>query len=921
MQPNVEQKFNSPREELEWLKSHYEQKKLEVESGKEKVPESGEPAKEVFYRHAASKPETVLTEKYRISDKEKESLVAKLLNLPAEEHDAKIEELLALAEEKGILNALTVAKNLNNPHLEDDLHRALIQFYVKIGYKEKLAKPISQAMSAALYEISLPREEAQKEGGREKTFKEFIAAMEQFYSGMMIIQQDGENPYFSLEVGLPTIGEEIVFYAAVPRNKSHLLEKQITALFPNSKIEERKEDYNIFRPGGASAGAIISLKTHYVLPLRTYDKFEVDPLLVIINAFSKLHKMGEGAALQVVLGPADPSYLKKTKKTADELRKGEKLPEALKKAKVTGFDILSVFDDFLFRSSDDHKKEEDPKNERKNEKEKPVNESLAKMVEEKASRPLLAANLRILVSSEDPEKSNRILKEIESSILQFTEAQGNSLKWREAMGKELEDLFYKFSFRLFDKKEAVYLNTAEISTIFHFPRGITTISQLKYVKAKDAPPPLNLPQAGTLLGKNLYRGEESDIYMREDDRRRHLYLIGQTGTGKSVLLKNMIVQDIEQGKGVCYIDPHGSDLEEILARIPVERVDDLIYFDPGKMDRVMGLNMLEYDPNYPEQKTFIVNELLGIFNKLFDMKATGGPMFEQYFRNSALLVMEDPESGNTLFEIARVLSNKEFRDHKLSRCNNPVVKLFWRDVAEKAGGEASLQNMVPYITSKFDNFLGNDIMRPIIAQEKSSFNFRKVMDEKKILLINLSKGRLGDINSNLIGLIIVGKLLMAALSRVDIPESERNDFYLYIDEFQNVTTDSIATILSEARKYRLDLIIAHQFIGQLEEGIKKAVFGNVGSMCSFRIGAEDAEFLAKQFEPVFGPNDLMNIDNYNAYLKLLIEGQSARPFNIKTLPFKKGDPERGRDAAMLSLARYGAPRSQVEEEIRRKYNF
>lgn len=296
-------------------------------------------------------------------------------------------------------------------------------------------------------------------------------------------------------------------------------------------------------------------------------------------------------------------------------------------------------------------------------------------------------------------------------------------------------------------------------------------------------------------------------------------------------------------------------------------------------------------------------------------------MFEQYYRNAVLLVMDDPSSGNTLFEVVRVLSDKKFRDMKLAKCQNPMVKLFWRDVAEKAGGEAALQNVVPYITSKFDVFLGNQIMRPIIAQEKSTINFRKIMDEKKILLVNLSKGRLGDINSSMLGLIFVGKILMAALSRVELPEEKRNDFYLYIDEFQNVTTDSIAVILSEARKYKLNLTIAHQFIGQLEEIIKKAVFGNVGSMAAFRVGSEDAEFLAKQFEPVFGPSDLLNIGNYNAYLKLLISGQAARPFNIKTLPFAKGDARTGADAAKFAVARYGRLRAEVEKEIADKYNL
>jgi len=916
MQSNIEHKFNSPEQELEWLRNRYKEESSEAQKGEKMISEQ-ELAAKVLYEHIRKEPEKTLGDNYKLSAKEQESLVAKILNLAPESHDEKIEELLAVAEGKGVLNAVSIARNLKDPHLEDDLHRALIQFYIKGDIsKQKIKKPLSQALDMVLYEISLPHEKEEEK--KEKNFKEFISAMEQFYGGMMILDKDKEE-YFALEIGLPVIGEEIVFYAAVPRTKSSLLEKQISALFANARIEEKREDYNIFKPGGVSAGSLAKLKTYPVLPIRTYDKFDVDPMLVIANAFSKLRKIGEGASLQIVIGAAESSYGKKIKKTAEEIRKGKKLFEAMKKAKIVGTGVLSFIGDFIFSDSSS-KKDDDAKGKEKERKMETVSEDLAKMIEEKASRPLMSANLRILVSADSLEKSDSILKEIESAFLQFTEPQGNALKFRNLKGKELENLFYKFSFRLFDKNEAFYLNTAEMATVFHFPKGISTISQLKYVKAKDAPPPLNLPQEGILLGKNFYRGDESLIYMKDDDRRRHFYLIGQTGTGKSVLLKNMIVQDMEQGKGVCYIDPHGSDLEDILSRIPKDRVEDLIYFDPAGRDRTMGLNMLEYDPDYPEQKTFIVNELLGIFNKLFDMKIAGGPMFEQYFRNSALLVMDDPESGNTLLEISRVMSNKAFRDLKLSRCRNLSVKLFWKDVAEKAGGEASLANIVPYITSKFDNFLGNEIMRPIIAQEKSSFDFRKIMDEKKILLINLSKGRLGDINSHLLGLIIVGKLLMAALSRADIPENERNDFYLYIDEFQNVTTDSIAVILSEARKYKLNLTIAHQFIGQLEENIKKAVFGNVGSMGAFRVGAEDGEFLAKQFEPVFDAGDLLNIDNYRAYLKLLIEGQSTRPFSVATLPFQKGDINFGKEAALLSLARYGRLRSQVDEDINKKFN-
>ncbi len=294
-------------------------------------------------------------------------------------------------------------------------------------------------------------------------------------------------------------------------------------------------------------------------------------------------------------------------------------------------------------------------------------------------------------------------------------------------------------------------------------------------------------------------------------------------------------------------------------------------------------------------------------------------MFEQYMRNAMQLIMEDPESGATLLEIPRVLSDREYRKYKLAKTTNIVVKKFWEEEAEKAGGEAALANMVPYITSKLNTFISNDYMRPIIAQQKSGFNFRETMDQGKILLINLSKGRLGDLNSNLLGLIIVGKILMAALSRTDLPEEERRDFYLYIDEFQNVTTKSIAVILSEARKYRLDLIIANQFIGQLDEDIKKAVFGNVGSMIIFRVGADDTQLLEKQTEPTFNAYDLMNIDNFNAYLKLLINGQTSRPFNIRAFPPQKGNPEIALQAQKLSSLKYGRPKDLIEEEIRERY--
>jgi hypothetical protein len=327
--------------------------------------------------------------------------------------------------------------------------------------------------------------------------------------------------------------------------------------------------------------------------------------------------------------------------------------------------------------------------------------------------------------------------------------------------------------------------------------------------------------------------------------------------------------------------------------------------------------MLEFDASRPEQKTLVINELLGIFSQLFDMKTAGGPLFEQYFKNSAGLVMSDPSSGNTILEIGRVLSDKKFRDMKLERCENPIIKQFWK-TAEATTGEQGLENFVPYITSKFDTFISNEIMRPIIAQEKSSFNFRDIIDNKKIFLANLSKGRLGDINANLLGLILVGKIQMAAMSRADSTENFP-PFYLYIDEFQNFTTPSISSILSEARKYKLSLNMAHQYLSQLSDDIRNAVLGNVGSMAVFRISSEDAEVLVKRFEPTFQVSDIIKLDNRNAYVSMLIDGVPVKPFNIKTDDLPEGNADIVEPLKDLSALKYGRPRQEVEKEVMDKF--
>ncbi|MFC1645219.1 type IV secretory system conjugative DNA transfer family protein [Patescibacteria group bacterium] len=758
-----------------------------------------------------------------------------------------------------------------------------------------------------------------KSGTGDRAFwKEEVGAMENFLTTLANIKSKKTllsavygQPYISLEIANPSDSEEIFFYIAIPKKFREIVEKQIHSYFPSASIE-KSSDYTIFSPGSYTAVSVLELKSKHALPVRTYDQMESDPLNEISNALSKLNTKEEGASLQMILVPAGKQWRKLGKSIAHKMQQGKQLKDVhsdsvfSKIGKGAGKGISEVMS-VATKSQDQDVMGKDEEIIQLT----PEEQELVKSIEKKSTKAGFRANVRLLASAATQERADAILAQMENAFSQFENPDVNYFKVKKRIKQKKTS--YNYIFRNFDEDNEMILNVEEISSIFHFPVSTTETPKIKWQKSGSAPPPINLPDTGVLLGYNDYRGTKTDIYLSDNDRRRHLYVIGQTGVGKSNFLQEMAKQDVKNGKGVCFIDPHGDAIEDILTAVPKERAEDVIIFDPSDTERPFGLNMLEYAK--PEEKSFVINEMIGIFDKLYDLKATGGPMFEQYARNAMLLIMEHPESGSTLMEIPKVLADEDFRKMKLEHCNNPVVKDFWMKEAEKAGGEAALANMVPYITSKLTTFISNDMMRPIIAQQESTLNFREIMDDGKILLVNLSKGKIGEINSHLLGMIAVGKILMAALSRVDIPEDERKDFYLYIDEFQNVTTDSISQILSEARKYKLNLVIAHQFIGQLSEDISKAVFGNVGSLCSFRVGPEDAEFLGSQFEPVFKPTDLINVDNYNGFAKLLVNNETTKPFNFKTYPPSDGDQEVANALKELSRLRNGRDAKMVNREI------
>jgi len=747
-----------------------------------------------------------------------------------------------------------------------------------------------EQLETKLVSIRIP-----KSIGDNKDLKKEISVSEQLLNSVAAFKAP-----IAFEIAVPYIGSEIHFYASMPVRFEDAFVKQIHSLW-NDSIVEPAEDYNIFNYAGASAGARVMEKERFVLPIRTYEEMEADTFLPILGGLSRINEIGEGGSVQFVIRPAEKRFKKEAQSALKVLKKGWKLGEVLK----SNFNpSLSDFSDALKGSA---KKEgnESPK----------ADEESVKVINAKLTKPFFEVNVRIVASASSQFQAESILSGLTAGFSQLSAPNRNEFKIITAKDNDRK-FFHDYSFRAFNSKEAMVLNSGELASIFHLPTSSTEIPNVMYVKSREAPPPANLSKEGVLIGQSVFRGDARDVRISDDDRRRHVYVIGQTGTGKSNLMTNMAADDIKNGKGVAVVDPHGDLVEDILGLIPKSRYQDVIVFDPGDIENPVGLNMLEYDFSRPEEKTFIVNELLNIFDKLYDLKTTGGPMFEQYMRNALLLLMEDAvNEPATLMEVPRIFSDAAFRSRKLARIKNPVVSDFWEKEAIKAGGEAALQNITPYVTSKFNNFTSNDYVRPIIGQIKSAFNFREAMDSGKIILINLSKGRVGDVNANLLGMIVIGKILMAALSRVDIEQNKRRDFYLYIDEFQNFATESIAVILSEARKYRLDLTLAHQFIAQLSDKIRDAVFGNVGSLVSFRIGSKDAEFLVKQFEPIFKEQDLINIDNYQAYVKLLINGETAKPFNVKMIKAEQGDSALAKDLKNMSRDRYGRKRETVEQDI------
>jgi type IV secretory pathway TraG/TraD family ATPase VirD4 len=709
----------------------------------------------------------------------------------------------------------------------------------------------------------------------------------------------GRNDHASFEIVVKE--NKISFYVAVPEKIRDFVEQQIHAQYPHAEITE-ESDYNIFKPKSVVVGAYLWLKHQSAFPLKNYQKMDNDPLVALLNPLSKVSE-NEGAVIQYIVRPASTSWRKQGVALIRTIRSGKKFEGIMEHKWYKGF-------------SGEGGGKKDKKNPEEAYHLSQTEEEMVKSMEEKMSHGGLEVTMRIVSSSDSREHAQLNLENILNAYSQYNIYRyGNTLT--AAIPKNPTKLIQDSIYRTIHPEHLAVLSTTELTSLWHLPTASTETPHVNWLGARKAAPPTNIPREGIILGRSVYRGEETIIRMKRSDRRRHLYAIGKSGSGKSVFIQNLAVQDVLNGEGVCVIDPHGDFVEYVLQHVPKERAEDVIYFNPSDIERPIGLNMLEVHSE--EQKDFATQEMISIFYKMVTDPSMIGPMFEHNMRNVMLTLMSDLETPGTIAEIPRMFSDDSFVTKWKKKLKDPMVLAYWdKEMAKTSDFHKS--EMLGYLISKVGRFVENEMVRNIIGQSHSGFNFREVMDKKKILLVNLAKGKVGEINANLLGMIIVSKLQMTALERADLPEEQRNDFFLYIDEFQNFITESIATILSEARKYRLELIIAHQYMKQLEDNkgkttVRDAVLGNAGTIVSFRIGVEDADILQKEFAPVFGSYDLLNVEQYTAYVKLLIDNTAARPFNMLTYPPQPGNPELAAAIKELSRLKYGRPRDIVSAEI------
>ena len=773
-----------------------------------------------------------------------------------------------------------------------------------------------RTLNLTFLQVTLPKKDSDSDDKKEtqRDFKEMISIMEQLFSSLKSLYSKKllKKILWQDTISFEYVAHEweIRFFIVVPKNYKHLIEKQVNGFYAEAIIEETTE-INIFKNRTKHACTYVNTAKDYFLPIKTYQKLESDPINNITNAFSKLEE-DESAVIQILLKPIDDDWQAKCITASRNIMQWKKTYFTLNPFKI----IIGIFELFTRSNDSNTPAAQDDHS-------SALTQERAKTVDEKWDKSGFTSIIRVIATGNSQHMVNTELVNITSAFSQFSYPDFN--KFTTTLRHSEKKLIHNYIYRYFKKPiylKKMILNTEELSSLFHFPHiKYNQTPEIKWQNFKITKAPTNIPKEWILLGHNVHRWIKKEIRIKTEDRFRHFYVIGQTGTGKSSIMQVMARQDLINGNGMCVMDPHGDLAKDLLPFIPRERADDVIIFDPSDTDRPLGLNLLEV--KNPEDHDMVAINAMNIMIKLF-WNEIFGPRIQDYFRNGVMTLMAHPQWW-ALTDIVRLFTNDDFRRERVNKLKNPIVKGWWDSTYAKMGDREKWE-IIPYFAAKFGGFITNEMMRNIIGQLDSSFDILDIMQNKKILMVNLSKWSIGDLNSELLGMILVSKIQMAAMGRDKIEKQDRTDFFLYIDEFQNYVTDSIESILSEARKYRLGLTIAHQYLGQLEKSdaltksntnLKDAIFGNVWSIMSYKIGPQDGEFMEKYYAPTFGNQDLVNMDKFKAVMKLAVDNQPTVPFSVIPMnPYlETGDIKLAQAFKELSRLKYGRDKAFIGKEI------
>ncbi len=735
---------------------------------------------------------------------------------------------------------------------------------------------------------------------------------EQMFASLHGIYQAAAQFQDHLSFEIVAHGNSIKFYVYTPVHLRDFVEGQIYAQYPSVEII-KVEDYSrkIDLAQEHIVGCELEMTKPDVYPIKTFVNFNVDPLSGITSTLASLGD-DEQVWIEILLKPVDDSWQLRGTEMIKSIREPGPKQRSIIGHVASGMATIAG-DVFRQATIPSTLKPAEAEEKKKEEKLPGAVESALKGIEEKITKLGFATKIRIGVVTKDVYSAQSKMLGVVGAFKQFNTTNLNGFAASQLMADDHE-FWDKYASRSFEDKGLV-LNIEELASLYHLPNMTVETPNIAWTTAKKGEPPATLPISGivpadqlTVFGRTNFRNIEKDFGIKLPDRRRHMYIIGKSGTGKSTLMENMIVDDIREGRGVILVDPHGEFYEHTLASIPEHRIKDVILFDPSDREFPVGFNLLE--SVHEDLKGIVTSGFVGILEKMFSN--SWGPRLEHILRNTVLALLDYPDS--TMLGIPKMLTEKKYRAMVVEQVKDPVIRDFWENEFASWDQKFASEAVAP-ILNKVGQFISTPTIRNIVGQVKSTFDMREAMDQGKIVLINLSRGKIGEDNSAMLGAMIITKIQLAAMSRADVPEEKRVDSYLYVDEFQNFATKSFATILSEARKYRLNLTMANQYIAQMPDEVRDAVFGNVGTMITFRVGASDAAELVKEYTPVFIETDLVNQDIYKIYVKISIDGITGQAFSANTFPPHNPEKSYAADIINFTHSQYSRSRAEVERVI------